>query len=69
MKECPLCHDVGWIIECNPTRMPLNVELIPCLIPDCKKSGRKIEIMDVHMLGLSNVATHPISRIVMSVSR
>jgi len=67
--ECTLCHDVGWIIDCNPTKEPLTIELIPCLIPDCRKSGRKIEIMSVYMLGLSNVAIHPISRTVMSISR
>lgn len=67
--ECTLCHNVGWVIDCNPTRAPLNVEIIRCPIPDCTSSGREIKIMSVNELHFNHTTFNALSHELMSIGR
>ena len=49
--KCPQCNNVGWELETNFVDDPLKVELIPCLLPDCKHSGRTISLHVNHSSG------------------
>jgi hypothetical protein len=69
MNDCSLCHGVGWVIDCNPFRYPLNAEIIQCPIPDCPYSGSRIEIISVNGLGFNSASYHPVSKIIMSLRR
>ena len=67
--KCSLCHDVGWVLEAK--KKPdgvVTLEILPCLIPDCEKSGQKVRLISVNMLGMKNVAQHPKDDCVMSLS-
>ena len=75
MDKCSLCHDVGchdvgWVIE---AKLKLDgvatLEIIPCLIPDCPHSGRRIELVSLDMMRMTKVCLHPKERFVMSVSK
>ena len=52
---CACCHGVGWILEYagGGSKEPLCLELLPCLVPDCDVSGRKIEHLSVGEAGFS----------------
>ena len=48
--RCGLCGGAGWILECNPTQTPVELYLLPCLIPDCDKSGQQIKSFNIDTL-------------------
>jgi hypothetical protein len=69
VKECSLCHGVGWVFDCKPSRDPLNVEIIKCPIPDCKSSGKSIVILSVNELDFHRVTYHPTSGMIMAIRK
>ena len=67
---CSLCRGVGWVLDGRTGRAGgLTLELIPCPIPDCPRSGQLVELVSLDMLRFRNVCLHPSERFVMSVSR
>ena len=66
--DCALCHGTGWIIEAKDKAGWVTLEIIPCLIPDCKKSGQKIKLMSVNEMYFKRVAMEPIHQYIMSLS-
>jgi hypothetical protein len=40
--DCTLCHNAGWILDAKPDKHPTTLELMPCILPDCKHSGRPV---------------------------
>lgn len=67
MNGCSLCHGVGWVFDCNPKRNPLNAKIIKCPIPDCKSSGRDIQILSINELNFYQVVYHPKTGKIMSI--
>jgi len=67
---CSLCHDVGWVLEAKfkPTG-GLLLELIPCPIPDCHRSGQRVELISVDMLKMCQASFHPKEHFIMSISK
>ena len=65
---CTLCHDTGWLIEAKNRAGYTTLELIPCLIPDCMKSGQPVKLLSVNEMNLKNVSRHPSLGYVMSIS-
>jgi hypothetical protein len=54
LTPCQMCHGNGWVLEGavddetpGDDRVPIDLALIPCLLPDCRFSGRKITTLDV----------------------
>ena len=50
---CSLCEGSGWLLEWNKTEGdPRTIHLLPCLIPDCARSGVpaniQVGVSDVH---------------------
>jgi hypothetical protein len=39
MERCPMCGDIGWVLDAKPRVEPLGLELLPCLLPDCQWSA------------------------------
>jgi len=67
--KCSLCYDTGWLLEAKQkSDGAVTVELLPCLIPDCAKSGQRIELLSLNMLQMQDVARHPKDGYVMSLS-
>jgi len=68
--KCSLCHDTGWVFEAKEKLDGVvTLEILPCLIPDCVKSGQDIWLISVNMLKLDEVSIHPKHNYVMSLSR
>ena len=65
---CTLCHDTGWLIEAKDRAGVTTLELIPCLIPDCKKSGQPVSLVSVNELKLMKISRHPVQNYVMSLA-
>lgn len=65
---CTLCYDAGWILEAKDRAGAVTLEIIPCLIPDCEKSGQPIALMSVDGLRCNSVAKHPTEGYVMSIA-
>lgn len=65
---CSACGDSGWVLDCDPSKDPACLELLPCLLPDCARSGRPLASVTLNGAGLEIVARHPVSGEVMSVS-
>jgi hypothetical protein len=65
---CTLCHDTGWLIEAKNRAGKVTLEIIPCLIPDCTKSGQPVKLVSVNDLKLRNVSRHPLLGYIMSIS-
>lgn len=63
---CPLCRDLGWVLDGDPTRAPLTLDLIRCPAPDCDLDTT-IEVLALHGLFARAVA-HPSTRVIMSVA-
>ena len=55
---CTLCRDVGWILDSN-LKSPITIEFIPCLIPDCQRSGQPISLLSVNLGRFLHVAREP----------
>jgi len=53
--RCPACHDVGWYLDYSGGGHvePLTLELLPCIHPECKASGRRIEHLSVNEVGFN----------------
>lgn len=66
-RGCTMCHGTGWVLEDNHAEGPLMLELLPCLLPDCRFSGRPVKILSVNMLGHRSVVRHPKDGYVMSL--
>ena len=70
MKNCTLCHNTGWVLELQhyiPDKITL--ELIPCLIPDCDKSGQEIRLISMDAARFTHAIFHPKEEFIMSVSK
>lgn len=65
--DCTLCRDTGWLIEAKEKNKVVTLEMIPCLIPDCVKSGQKIALMSVHYMHFSRATLHPEGKYIMSL--
>lgn len=65
--NCQLCRNVGWLLEAKQKGPYVTLELIPCLIPDCQHSGKRIELLSINDLGLTKIATNPQTGVIMSV--
>ena len=62
------CLDTGWLIEAKDKNGVVTMELIPCLIPDCKKSGQTVELLSLDCMRLAgNCVHHPKDGYLMSV--
>ena len=66
--KCSLCHDTGWLLEAKDRGGKVTLEVIPCLIPDCEKSGQRVELMSVNDMQFSKATMHPNGKLVMSLS-
>jgi len=66
--RCTLCHDTGWIlgVKQKPDGV-ITMEIIPCLIPDCSKSGQTIHLISVSMLQMNVAVRHPKDNYIMSL--
>ncbi len=67
--NCTLCRDTGWLLECKDRGGAVTMEIIPCLIPDCKKSGQRVELLSLHFMLFGSHTKHPIDGYLMSVSK
>lgn len=68
MTDCTLCHDTGWLIEAKTKNGVTSMELIPCLIPDCARSGQTVELISLDLMRLEGECIrHPKEGYVMSV--
>lgn len=67
-ERCSLCGDAGWVLDAKVDRDPTTLELLPCLFPDCRWSGRDVAVL---CLGgqWDRPAPHPVSGAVMSLQR
>ena len=64
---CPMCRDVGWVLDTKPRVEPLGLELLPCLLPDCQWSRRAIGVLSVDGR-FRDVVRHPKDGRVMSLT-
>lgn len=67
--ECSLCRDTGWLLECKDKNGVSTMEIIPCLIPECGASGKKIQLLSVNMMEFTHLASHPKDSTIMSLIR
>jgi hypothetical protein len=67
-EVCPLCRDVGWVLDGNTGRDPLTLEMIACPLPTCGHSGRRVTLVSLDP-GFDTVARHPRTDEVMSIAR
>ena len=65
--NCTLCRDTGWLLEAKNKNGFITIEILPCLIPDCEVSGKRIELISVYDLDMDGIAIHPKSGIVTSL--
>ena len=57
--RCPMCRDIGWVLE-DPTGLkPSVLELLPCLLPNCACSGQQIELLSVNQAFFKRAVTLP----------
>ena len=57
MKKCAYCGTLGWVLDANVKGYgPVTAELIPCPIPGCEASGRKLELLSVNLARFTNVS-------------
>jgi len=68
-ETCSLCHNAGWVIEAKERGNEVTMEIIPCLIPDCLYSGKRVELTSIDYLKMTNATIHPKDGFIMSVSR
>uniref|UniRef100_A0A6M3JW30 Uncharacterized protein n=1 Tax=viral metagenome TaxID=1070528 RepID=A0A6M3JW30_9ZZZZ len=65
--ECKLCRDTGWLFDAKDRRGIVTMEVYPCLIPDCKKSGQRIELLSIDTMRFTQVSKHPSDGYIMSL--
>ncbi len=68
-ERCPGCHDVGWVLDADLAAADhgLTTELIPCLLPECVKSGQRIELLSVNCAAFTTAVSS--LGLIMSLSR
>lgn len=69
MSRCPQCHGLGWVLDGDPSKAPLCLELLACPLPDCGASGRPIAVLSLNEATFGKVSRAPLAGFVMSVSR
>ena len=69
-SRCPLCGNLGWVLDCNDLTRPgpRMAEFIECFHPECTVSGRPIQSVCFKGVEFQSVAWHPSKNFVMSVS-
>jgi hypothetical protein len=67
---CPLCRDVGWLLDANGAGMnePLSLELIVCIHPECRASGMALAQLSFREPVFRHASISPNHGFVMSVS-
>lgn len=69
-QRCSGCGGSGWVLDCNSVaRGPVTLELLPCLIPECKASGRELALISMEPAKLRIAHRNPVTHLIMSVSR
>jgi len=68
-ERCPLCGNLGWLLDGNINREPVTAELLPCVYPTCQFSMRPLASLVLHYGEFTSVARHPTDNFVMSVSK
>ena len=68
-ERCSCCHDVGWYLDYSGGGHvePLTLELLPCIYPECKSSGQRIEHLSVQEVGFNRAVER--GGLVMAVGR
>lgn len=68
MSSCPMCGDLGWVLDCNDLGKPgaRHVEFIKCFYPECEIDER-IGRLSFKGIRLTEVSRHPAEGYVMSV--
>jgi len=56
---CTLCFNTGWLLETKDRGGVVTMEIIPCLIPDCEKSGQEVKLLSVNLMYFTNCRYHP----------
>jgi len=71
MTDCPLCHGVGWVLDCNDLDKPgpRMLELIACPISDCEASGQPLQSVQMKGPEFDRAAQHPRTGRIMAVHR
>jgi hypothetical protein len=64
---CPMCRDVGWVLDTKPRVEPLGLGLLPCFLPDWQWSGHPIGVLSVDGR-FRDVVRHPKDGRVMSLT-
>lgn len=67
MQRCPMCRDVGWVLDTKPSFEPLGLVFLPCLLPDCQWSGQALAILSVDGR-FRDVVRHPKDGRIMSLT-
>lgn len=65
---CPQCFDAGWVLDAKLNHSPTTLELIPCIYPPCRFSGRAVAILCLYG-DWDHPILHPTNGGVMSLSR
>lgn len=56
-QKCPVCSGVGWYLDYSGggSVEPLTLELLPCIHPECRASGRRVAHLSVNEAGFTRV--------------
>ena len=65
---CSQCFGAGWVLDCKVDKDPTTLELMPCLIPDCRFSGRDVAVLCLYGEWEQPIL-HPVTGAVMSLSQ
>jgi hypothetical protein len=65
---CGMCFGAGWILDAKLDKEPTTLELIPCIHPECDRSGRDVAVLCLYGEWTSPVL-HPTTGHVMSLSQ
>lgn len=55
--RCTLCGGNGWVLESNPNVVPATLELLPCPLPDCAGSAKRIARFSVFLARFTKAYT------------
>lgn len=67
VEPCPVCHRNGWVLEGDPDRQPMTLDLRPCPLPGCPWAGRLVDALAVHG-AFARAHLHASTRAVMSLT-
>jgi len=65
--KCTLCRDTGWLLDAKDKNGIITMEVYPCLIPDCEKSGQRVELLSINTMRFTRCARHPSENYIMSL--